>query len=104
MSTRRVDGERRRTAAGDSRHGPERRRIDTKGFYHMEKTKREKGQLWLGRAMLATFGIFIAVAALGDLVAGIPATPLARGFAAGIITFGLGIAAVAACEWVWRRF
>ena len=103
MSTRKVDEGKRRTAAGDSRHGP-RRRIDTKGFYHMEKTKREKGQLWLGRAMLATVGIFIAVAALGDIVAGIPATPLARGFAAFVATLGLGIVAVAACEWVWRRF
>ena len=104
MSTRKVDEEKRRTAAGDSRHGPRRRRIDTKGFYHMEKTKREKGRVWLGRAMLATVGIFIAVAALGDLVAGIPATPFARGFAAFVITLGLGFAAVAACEWVWRRF
>lgn len=101
MSTRKVDGRKRRTAAGDSRHGPERRRIDTKGFYHMEKTKRKQQA---GRALLAAFGAFVAICALGDLIAGIPATPLARGLAAGIITFGLGIVAVAACEWVWRRF
>ena len=58
----------------------------------------------VGRALLAAFGLFAAICALGDLVAGIPATPLARGFAAFVITLGLGFAAVAACEWVWRRF
>lgn len=100
MSTRKVDGQKRRTAAGDSRHGPERRRIDTKGLYHMQEIRRKQA----GRALLAAFGLFAAICALGDLIAGIPATPLARGFAAGIITFGLGAVAVAACEWVWRRF
>lgn len=100
MSTRKVDGQKRRTAAGDSRHGPRRRRIDTEGLYHMQEIRKKQ----VGRALLAAFGLFVAVCALSDLIAGIPATPLARGLAAGIITLGLGFAAVAACEWVWRRF